>query len=913
MIFAGLVLSAPVARAWNDVSMQEMRLAGGQNAAGFCLPMLYMAGGRCIMQARFLSWYQQMTLSRQPTGPAMMGLTAEEAQRRLASEGPNELPSGDHRTGLHILLDVVKEPMLALLLAGGVIYALLGETRDAAVLTVFACLSVVITLVQEMRSEKVLAALRDLSSPRALVIRDGVRQRIAGREVVRGDIIVLSEGDRIPADARLLSAQDLQADESILTGEAIAVRKSAAFGPETEPVLPGGDDLPLVFSGTLVVRGKGVAEVRATGAATEIGKIGKSLASVKPEPPRLYVQTRRIVLFLAVAGALVSVLVGWLYVYLKGDWLEALLAGIAIGMSMLPEEFPVVLAIFMAMGAWRLSKARVLTRRAAAIETLGAATVLCTDKTGTLTQNRMAIREVRLPDGRVFEAGGRDLPQADFAEVIQNGLLACDPQPFDPMEQAFHDHGGQVDRECGLTLVRTYGLRPDLLAMSQIWQPVAAPQDCVVAAKGAPEAIAGLCRLSANEHSVVARAVDAMAKDGLRVLAVAGGTVRADDMPDKQQNLRLTFLGLVGLADPLRESVPQAVLECRRAGIKVKMITGDYPVTATAIAREAGLDGQHPLTGRELDALDDAALMERIGQGDVFARIMPEQKLRIVNALKAGREVVAMTGDGVNDAPSLKSAHIGIAMGGRGTDVAREASGIVLLDDDFGSIVRAVRLGRRIYDNLCKAISFIFAVHLPIAGLAILPLLFGLPIILGPIHIAFLEMVIDPVCTLVFEAEEEEDDIMDRPPRDPEERLFSAGLISWSVTQGLIAFAAVAAILFHGAQKGMPEDELRALTFFTLVIVIIALIFANRSFKASLVAAIGRPKPALVLVLAIVTGILAGINLLPVAQELFRFGPLHADDLAMTAGTGLGVLLVLELLKPFWRTARRHRIMPDQA
>ena len=830
------------------------------------------------------------------------GLTDAEAGVRLAADGPNELPSGDHRTGLRIVLDVIREPMLALLLAGGAIYALLGETRDAAVLMGFACLSVLITLVQEWRSEKVLDALRDLSSPRALVIRDGKRQRIAGRDVVRGDFILLSEGDRVPADAQLLSAGDLQADESLLTGEAVPVRKRAAPRQDEAHTLPGGDDLPVVFSGTLIVRGKGTAEVTATGPATEIGKIGRSLASVQTETPRLYLQTRRIVFFLAIAGVLVSLLVGGLYAYLRGDWLDAVLAGIAIGMSMLPEEFPVVLAIFMAMGAWRLSKARVLTRRAAAIETLGAATILCTDKTGTLTQNRMAIRQVRLPDGRIFEIEGPKVAEVECATVLHTGLHACDPQPFDPMEQAFHVIGAPDGRPHDMTLVRSYGLRPDLLAMSQVWRGDASAS-LFIATKGAPEAIATLCRLPDTARATLARDVDAMAAAGLRVLAIARGTATGN-LPDRQQDLQLTFLGLVGLADPLRDSVPQAVSECRRAGIEVKMITGDYPVTATAIAREAGLDGLSPLTGQELDRLDDAALGERLQRGDVFARIMPEQKLRIVNALKARNEVVAMTGDGVNDAPSLKSAHIGIAMGGRGTDVAREASAIVLLDDDFGSIVRAIRLGRRIYDNLRKAVGFIFAVHLPIAGLAIAPLLFGFPVILGPIHIAFLEMVIDPVCTLVFEAEDEEKDIMDRPPRDPAERLFSAGLIGWSVTQGTVAFAAVAGILFWGAERQMPEEQLRALTFFTLVIVIIALILVNRSFRASPAAALGRPKPALVIVLAAVSGILATVNVWLPAQDVFGFGPLHRDDLFLTAGAGLAVLLILEAIKPLWHLRR---------
>lgn len=852
-----------------------------------------------------------MTLNVGPTRGAEArtatpsGLSAEVAAARLKAEGPNELPHADHRSGFGILREVLKEPMLVLLLGSGAIYAVLGDTKDAFVLLAFACLSILITLVQEVRSERVLEALRDLSSPRALIIRDGKQLRIPGREVVRGDVILLAEGDRVPADARLLRVQDLQADESLLTGESVPVRKSLLGTGGGDTALPGGDDLPYVFSGSLVVRGTGMAEVTAIGAATEIGKIGQTLASLTVEPPRLQVQTRRIVFVLAIAGGLVSLVVAALYATLRGDLLEALLAGLAIGMSMLPEELPVVLAIFMAMGAWRMSMARVLTRRAAAIEALGSATVLCTDKTGTLTQNRMTVREVRLLNGRRFVSDGSAPSDPHFFEVLRFGRLACDPEPFDPMERAFHDHPLPPEAGPEPRLVMSYGLRPDLLAMSQVWQMAEQTGHGLVATKGAPETIAALCQLSQSDRADMARVVDQMAARGLRVLGIAKGTAMAGALPQSQQDLRLEFLGLVGLADPLRTSVPAAIAECRRAGIRVKMITGDYPVTAAAIAQDAGLDGQPPVTGADLARLDAAELGQRLANADIFARIMPDQKLRLVEALKSAGEVVAMTGDGVNDAPSLKSAHIGIAMGGRGTDVAREASAIVLLDDDFGSIVKAIRLGRRIYDNLRKAVSFIFAVHLPIAGLAILPLLFGLPIILGPIHIAFLEMVIDPVCTLVFEAEDEEADIMNRPPRHPDERLFSLRLITWSVTQGLLAFAAVAGILVGGVQMALPEDELRALAFFALVVVIIALIFVNRSFSSSLLRAVGHPKPALLVVLCSVAGILTLAVQWPVAQDIFRFGPLHLPDLALTGAAGVAVLVLLELIKPLWRVPVR--------
>ncbi|MBL8700233.1 MAG: cation-translocating P-type ATPase [Alphaproteobacteria bacterium] len=831
------------------------------------------------------------------------GLTADEAAARLRAEGPNELPRARRRTPLRIAFEVLREPMLALLLGGGVLYLALGELTDAVVLLAFAMMSIVLTTVQESRTERVLEALRDLTSPRALVIRDGMRRRIAGREVVRGDIVVLSEGDRVAADGLLMQATDLQVDESLLTGESVPVRKRAAT-PEDRPgsARPGGDGLPSVFSGTLVVRGAGLFLVSSTGPRSEIGRIGRSLEALEVEPPRLQRQTRRIVRVFAAAGGAVSILAVLLYGALRGGWLDAVLGGIALGMSMLPEEFPVVLTIFMAMGAWRISRARVLTRRAAAIETLGSATVLCTDKTGTLTENRMAIAELRLIGGAIHRPDPLpDAPlPAGFQELALGGVLASAREPFDPMDKAFHALlPGQetMHRRDDRAVVRSYGLRADLLAISQVWSPPAGEAALVVAAKGAPEAIAALCRLDPAARDEVAGMADAMAADGLRVLGVARATHAGPPLPDSQRDFAFEFLGLVGLSDPIRPSVPAAVARCRAAGIRVVMITGDYPSTARAIARQAGLAAGTVMTGEALATMDDSELALRVRDTDVFARIMPEQKLRIVQALKAGGEVVAMTGDGVNDAPSLKAAHIGIAMGGRGTDVAREASSIVLLDDDFGSIVESVRLGRRIYDNLRKAIGFIFAVHVPVAGLALLPLVFGLPILFGPMHIAFLEMVVDPVCALVFEAETEEEGVMRRPPRAPDAPLFSRGLVVWGLVQGLVALALVAAVCLFALRRGLPDDAVRALTFYALVMSIVSLILINRSFSASPLTALRRPNPALAWVMLAVAAILALILLWPVARGLFRFATLSPIELLLAPVTGLVVLGALEAIK----------------
>jgi Ca2+-transporting ATPase len=832
------------------------------------------------------------------------GLTPEEAAARLAAEGFNELPRASRRSPLRIMAEVLREPMLALLIAGGVVYLMLGNREEALILLAFACLSIGITVVQEARTERVLEALRDLTSPRALVIRGGERLRIAGREVARGDLIVLSEGDRVPADAHLLKAQGLSADESLLTGEAVPVRK--AVGPVLS-ARPGGEDQPLVYSGSLIVRGTALARVTATGHASEIGKIGTSLGQLETETPHLQRQMRKLVIVFAAVGAAVSLAVVVLYGLLRGGWLEGVLAGIAVGMSMLPEEFPMVLAVFMAMGAWRISKARVLTRRASAIETLGAASVLCTDKTGTLTENRMTIAELRLPDGTTAKVSA-PLPDA-FRELAAAGVMASAPEPFDPMEKAFHAlaksglRDGETLPGAGRTLVRSYALSADLLAMSQVWDTP--NEGWQIAAKGAPEAMAELCRLDSADRSALSAEVDQMARAGLRVLAVAEAA-QTDALPTDQRNFSFRLLGLVGLADPLRASVPDAVAECRSAGIRVIMITGDYPATAQAIAAEAGLHGDKVLTGPDLSAMTDAELAKAVKDVTIFARIMPEQKLRIVMALKASGAVVAMTGDGVNDAPSLKAAHIGVAMGGRGTDVAREAASIVLLDDDFGSIVTTVRLGRRIYDNLRKAMSFILAVHVPIAGLALMPLLFGMPILFGPMHIAFLEMVIDPVCSLVFEAESEEDGIMSRPPRNPEEPLFSGPTILWSIIQGVLVLGVTATIFALAPGYGLTTDQVRGLTFASLVLAIVALILVDRSRSSSILTAITRPNRALAIVLPVVAILLTVTLLWQPARDIFRFAELDPGHLAVPPLVGLVVLLVLEALKPIWRWSLRR-------
>ena len=638
----------------------------------------------------------------------LSGLSEGAARARLQQEGANELASREERNLLAIVFEVVREPMFLMLVAGGVVYLLLGELADALLLLGFVFVVMGITIVQERRTERALEALRDLSSPRALVIRDGKRRRIAGREVARGDLVVLAEGDRIPADGLLRRGLHLAADESLLTGESAPVRKLPSLDAPA-PGPPGGDDLPSVYSGTLVTAGQGIVEVVATGPRTELGKIGRALEQEKPEPTMLQRETTRVVRTLAIVGLLACALVVVVFALTRGSggeaWKQGFLAGIALAMALLPEEFPVVLTIFLALGAWRLSRKQVLTRRMPAVEMLGAATVLCVDKTGTLTQNQMTLRKLAAAGGALDLAG----PHAELPEVmhgvLEQAILASRPDPFDPMERALHQAGERFLQQTerlhpGWSLVREYPLTPGLLAVSHAWRP-GDQDELLVASKGAPEAIADLCRLTPNQRGALLRAVSSLAAQGLRVLAVASGALQEEGLPEEHAGLSLSLVGLLGFEDPLRPTVPGAVAECRAAGVRVLMITGDHPATALSIARQAGLARcEQVLTGPELSRLSEDELLRRIGEVDVFARVVPAQKLRLVRALKANGEVVAMTGDGVNDAPALKAAHIGIAMGGRGTDVAREAASLVLLDDDFSSIVAAIRLGRRIFDNI---------------------------------------------------------------------------------------------------------------------------------------------------------------------------------------------------------------------
>ncbi len=826
------------------------------------------------------------------------GLSAGEAAARLEADGWNELPSSRPRSVVAIAWQVLREPMFLLLIGASAIYLVLGDVREAAVLFTSVFVVTGITFFQERKTERALEALRELASPRTQVLRDGQWKTVAGREVVADDIVLVKEGDRVPADALLLSAHNVSTDESLLTGESVPVRKRPA-GPgaaQVAPAHPGGDDLPFVYSGSLLTSGQGIARVTATGPRTELGRIGKALELLVPEPSPIQKETRRAIVIFAAIGLSLCALVTVLFGMLRGDWLNGLLAGITLAMANLPEEFPVVLTVFLALGAWRISRHGVLTRRAPAIETLGATTVLCVDKTGTLTENRMAVRRL-WADGREIDLaaeGTEPLP-----ELLEFSLLASERAPFDPMERAYRDLARErspdtVEELDNHRLAHSYPLTPEQLSVAYIWQPPDRDTH-VVAAKGAPEAILDLCDLDDLRRAAILAEVGRMAADGLRVLAVARGDVApAPDgsrWPAGQHELKLAFVGLTGLADPVRSDVPSALAKCYTAGIRTVMITGDYPGTARAIAQQIGLaNPQLVTTGVELAEMSEPALRERVARCNVFARVVPEQKLRLVEALKANGETVAMTGDGVNDAPALKAAHIGVAMGKRGSDVAREAASLVLLEDDFASMVEAVGLGRRIFDNIQKAMRYIVAVHVPTAGMALLPLVFGWPLLLYPVHVVFLEFVIDPTSSIAFEAEPAERNVMTRPPRRSSARLFDAALMISALLQGMGILLVVATLYGVALAHGTPERAARAMAFATMVVGNLGMILVNRSRDATLLETLSRPNPA---TWWVVGGTLAGLAIAlyaPAARQIFRFdAPDGMQLLACAAAAGVGI------------------------
>lgn len=816
----------------------------------------------------------------------LFGLKHHDIAQRRKQFGSNILPQSEPKKLYRILIDVIKEPMFLMLLSAGSIYLILGDKAEALFMLSFVFSVITMTLIQEHKTQRALESLRDLSAPRALVIREGKEVRISGHEVVQGDLMILHEGDRIAADGLLIEGQ-LSVDESLVSGESVPVAKTL------------NDQL---FASTVVTKGFAIAEVQAVGTATMVGHIGESLQQSEESVSGLQQSSRSLIQILSliaivVAGALV--LINWGLNDLPV--LESLLSGIALTMAILPEEIPVILTVFLALGAWRITKINVLTRRISAVEALGAITVLAVDKTGTLTQNKMEVAEL-MAEGEFFIPGQEKTLAETFHPLMEFAMLATPADPYDPMEKAIQSFGHErlggtehLHDQCSPEY--HYDLSPEIMAMTRIYSDID-PSLHLLATKGSPEAIIDLCHLPEAKRSEIQTQIEAMASRGLRILGVAKGEFPSNDKdplwPETQHDFDFTFLGLIGFIDPLRPEIPDAIAQCKHAGIRILMLTGDHPSTARAIAKQSGLsESAHIITGDEMEQMSDDALLDRLRETDICARMQPEQKLYLVRLLQQSGHVVGMSGDGVNDAPALKAADVGIAMGERGTDVAREAAAIVLLNDSFASIVAAIRQGRTIYDNITKATRFVFAVHLPIIMITLIPALLHWPSMLQPVHIVLLQLLIDPACAVVFEAEAPSSAIMSRPPRHHNATPFTTRHIGFALTQGL----GIALILLGGytlfMHLGWGIGEIRISLFMALVPTIFLLVVFNSNFSGR----VSEANPWILYMLTGVTLLLLALLYIPFFHNLLGFASMSAYP--------IGAAVLLFALCGIWLTLLR--------
>ena len=929
------------------------------------------------------------------------GLTDEEAAERLRRDGVNELTRERKGSILNIILDVLREPVFILLLAGALLYIIIGDLTEGLVLFTFILVIILIDIYQEARSSRAVEALRAMSSPRAKVLRNGVGKRIPGREVVLDDILFVTEGDIIPADAVILTANNLKVDESLLTGESLPVEKKHTI--LTEKVDQSEEEYKSnhLYSSTLVVSGRSIARVIKTGDRTEVGLISGYLRAIEPEQTPLQRQTGLLVKRIGLIALISCLIVILYYVFVLIEIVPGILAGISLALALIPEEFPIVLTIFLALGSYRIAMKNVLTRRVPSIESLGSITVLCTDKTGTLTENKMkvaalavfptsktlnviegkyeddltiiepilqtddlCIKDVKNENLNEIKRFTRQIPKEEcdacveecnikgglilnlatieekvkqlqgdntekmdlpdqFDILARYAVLASEPNPFDPMELAFHELANQYvwrHKELAIptdwTILKHYELAPELPATTHVWanKDSDAEIPCILSMKGAPESVLDLCHMMMREREVVEVTIKVMADKALRVLAVAGNEMdhcHLGDLPEKQHDFNFRFLGLLGLYDPPRPESAPAITKCRNAGIRVIMVTGDHPQTAMAIAKSVGLpfgDEDHKIkgiiTGKEIADFKAQGRDKELLQDpsvNVISRVSPLQKLDIVKALKDIGEFVAMTGDGVNDAAALKAADVGIAMGARGTDVAREAADLVLVQDDFASITAAIEQGRRIFDNIRKAMMFILAVHVPIVILSIIPMFFGFPGFLAPIHIVLLELIIDPACTLVFENEPADPDVMERPPRKLGTPIISRHGFAFSLIQGAVIGICLLGFIWgmQANNPGVTPSFLRTATLMALIVSNLALILTNRSMKANFIRLFSVRNRMFWILVVFILAMSAAIFGIPLLQGFFYFTALDLQTVLIAVLVGMGSVIWIELVKPF--------------
>ncbi len=727
-----------------------------------------------------------------------IGLTSIEAKKRLEQNGLNELPKEKSRSSWIILLEVMREPMLLLLVLSVALYFFLGELLETTLLFLSVLVVVSISYFQEKRTERALEALKDLTVPTVTVIRDGEKIKIERKNVVEGDLLLVVEGERIGADGIVLAPKNLLVDESLLTGESVSLEKK---------------EKEMVFMGTMAVRGEALIEVKSTGGATEMGKIGKSLDTIETEETNLQRQTKQAVRSIGFWSFGVCLVLVFYFGLIKNEWVKGVLAGLTAAMALLPEEFPVVMTVFLALGAWRISQKKVLTRKMSAIESLGSITTLCVDKTGTLTENKMSVEMVG--DLKGLEKNS-ELSEKRWKKLFMVATMSSLDDPFDPMEIAIKKvfEEMKLKIEEGLVTARDYALGRKF-TVARGWKEKTGGY--FVALKGSPEGVLDKCVLKEKDKRYIFDQVEKMASLGMRVIGVAEAE-GIKVLPVKKSDIKYKWVGLLGIKDPVREGVRDSLMVCKTAGIKVMMITGDYPATAIKIAEDAGMevDRSNVLLGEEMEKMSNEVLRDRLFETKICARFKPEQKLRIVEALKENGEVVGMTGDGVNDAPALKAADVGVSMGKRGTDVAREASDLVLLNDDFESLVITIEMGRRIYRNIKKAMMYLVSVHIPIAGITLLPILINKEMFLLPIHIVLMELIIDPMASIVFEMQNEKG-LMKNKPRPKNQSLFVSGEVLRSMGRGLLMLSGSVIVYAFFVWWGGSEVMIRRTMFGSLI------------------------------------------------------------------------------------------------
>lgn len=820
------------------------------------------------------------------------GLSNDEVIASRKKSGSNSL---EHQQKNHLLisiLEMIKEPMFLLLVAAASIYYITGDYGDGIFMTIAILLVAVISLFQEARSRNAIDALKKLSQPKSKVIRNGEVIEILSEEIVLGDFIQVEEGTFIPADAEILQSNDFSVNEAILTGESLSVFKSEST------------EFKQVFQGTIVATGLAICEVIAIGNQTSLGKIGKSLESIEEEKTPLQLQITNFVKKMSIIGLVIFGIVWAVNYYHSKVVLDSLLKALTIAMSVIPEEIPVAFTTFMALGAWRLMKMGIITKQTKTVETLGSATVICTDKTGTITENKMSLAQLYLFKSNAIIDTNEKL-NTESEEVLSYAMWSSEPIPFDAMEIAVHEAYTKlesVDERPNYKLIHEYPLGGKPPMMTHVFED--SNDKIIIAAKGSPEALIEVSNLSKNDKKQILNAMETMAKEGYRVLGVGVANFSGKDFPKTQQEFKFNFKGLVAFYDPPKANIQQVFETFYKAGIQVKIVTGDNAATTSTIARQIGFkDADKVLNGDELMTMDEATLKVKVMETTIFTRMFPEAKLKIIQALKDNNQIVAMTGDGVNDGPALKSAHIGIAMGKKGTEIAKQAANLILIDDDFSKMIDAIAMGRKIYINLKKAIQYIISIHIPIILVVFIPLALGwlYPNIFTPVHIIFLEIIMGPTCSVIYENEPMEQNLMLQKPRPLTTTFFNLKEITISIVQGLVITLGLLFVYQYCVEESFSEAYTRTTIFLTLIASNIFLTLENRSFYYSVFTTI-RYKNNLVLMIIGITIVITSLLLfVTVFSKFFLFEKVDITQIGFSVLVGFVSVMWIEVYKLFKR------------